>query len=75
MKCRNCLYWRQQSGSAHVICPTYIDAPLYNMTPCKLFKEGEPETREINQFLLWSGRLPEDWPTEEEKDAILKGGE
>jgi hypothetical protein len=54
--CIDCKHWRQQSGSSHVLCPKRVDFSFSHGLPtCELFEEGEPETREVNQFIHWAG--------------------
>jgi len=61
--CRDCVYWRRQSGSTHVVCPARRDFSLSWEPPvCGLYLEGEPKTRECDQFAIWAGEWPEDWP-------------
>jgi hypothetical protein len=74
--CRTCRWWRNQSGSAHVMCPSDFDwAWSWGPSPCDLYAPVRP-SEEVkrdgcNQFLHWStgsGGVP----TREEALAYLR---
>jgi len=45
------------------LCPKRMDFSFsWGLPVCELYKEGEPESRKVNQFLVWSGEKPEGWP-------------
>lgn len=56
-RCIDCRWWKEQSGSAHVLCPSSPDFSFsWDPQPCELFapvKEGEKVDRHCNQFMAW----------------------
>ena len=58
--CLDCRWWREQDGSAHVMCPTQMDfAFVHGPKPCALFApvlDGEDVPRDgVNCFIYWGG--------------------
>ena len=69
--CLNCRWWREQSGSAHVVCPTRMEFSWHeNRTTCDLFgpvQDGETIDRgPINQFMFWGGSADSGMPSDDE---------
>ncbi len=58
--CLDCRWWREQTGSAHVLCPTRPDfAFCWGTTRCDLYApvlEDEEVARDgVNAFIYWGG--------------------
>lgn len=69
--CLNCRWWREQTGSAHVLCPTRMDFSFgWGPTPCDLFAPEflcEIMPRDgVNAFLAWGGSKDSGMPSDDE---------
>lgn len=79
--CSPCRWWRNQSGSTHIICPIISDfawswGTAEYRSNCKIFapvRDGETILRSCNQFKVWAGMGGANFPTKHEIDKYLEG--